>query len=81
MIEKIKNGWCRYDMKTYLMLNHLEEHKNLDGFIFKKIDPKLAVNICWTNKFKDKINKQFNDGELKIGDKIILNEHYQKIIL
>ena len=77
MIEKIKNGFCRYDMKTYIMLNHLEEFKNLDGFKFKPINPLLKTNICWTNKFKDKINLKFSSN-VKIGDKIILNEHYTK---
>ena len=75
MIEKIKLGKCRYDMETYLMLRHLEEFKNLDGYTFKPIDKKLPVNIVWTNKMKDTINGYFSK-KLSVGDKFILKSHY-----
>lgn len=66
MIEKAKSGKCRYNLKTYLMLKHLEEFENINGFKFKNIDPLLKTNNSWSNKCKDHVNTKFSNN-LKIG--------------
>lgn len=73
MIQKAKTGKYLYDLKTYLMLKHLEENKFMD----LKLKQSLKTNICWSNKYKNKINVKISNN-LKIGDAFIINTHYEE---
>ena len=77
MNEKLERGECRYTREMYDMLVHFEKFRNLNGFKFKPIDLNLKTNLSGSNKFNDKINNRFSK-KIKVGDKIILTEHYEK---
>ena len=76
MIDKIKTKRCRYNLEIYNVIKHFKKYKNLDGFVFKKIDPKININIVRSNKLRKKINDSFSK-KLKVGDKaILINNNY-----
>ena len=73
MIDKIKNGRCRYNLEIYNVIKHFKKSRSLDGFTFNPINPKLKVNIVKTNKMRKK-NDSFSKT-LRVGDRAILTSN------